>query len=56
MINSIDLSKIVKRPELIKSLIVLEEEDDIAGQVTKLQQLQTNKQLKNTQSPETFKA
>jgi len=32
MINSIDLSKIIKRLELIKSLIVLEEEEDIAEQ------------------------
>jgi hypothetical protein len=38
MINSTDISKIVKRLELIKSLIVLEEEEDIAEQVTKLQQ------------------
>jgi hypothetical protein len=46
MINNIDLSKIVKRLELIKSLIVLEEEEDIAEQVTKLQQLQTNEEIK----------
>jgi len=46
MINSIDISKIVKRLELIKSLIVLEEEEDIAEQVIKLQQLQTNEEIK----------
>lgn len=46
MINSIDISKIVKRLELIKSFIVLEEEEDIAEQVTKLQQLQTNEEIK----------
>jgi hypothetical protein len=46
MINNIDLSKIVKRLELIKSLIVLEEEEDIVEQVTKLQQLQTSKEIK----------
>ena len=46
MINRIDLSKIVKRLELIKSLILLEEEEDIAEQVIKLQQLQTNEEIK----------
>lgn len=46
MINSIDISKIVKRLELIKSFIVLEEEEDIAEQVIKLQQLQTNEEIK----------
>src|SRR5665647_1787470 len=46
MINSTGISKIVKRLELIKSLIVLEEEEDIAEQVTKLQQLQTNEEIK----------
>jgi DnaJ domain len=46
MINNKDLSKIVKRLELIKSLIVLEEEEDIAEQVTKLQRLQTNEGIK----------
>jgi len=47
MINSTDISKIVKRLELIKSLIVLEEEEDIAEQVTKLQHLKKNKQIRN---------
>src|SRR5665647_2676037 len=46
MINSTEISKIVKRLELIKSLIALEEEEDIAEQVTKLQQLQTNEEIK----------
>ena len=32
MVNSIGISKIAKRLELIKSLIVLEEEEDIAEQ------------------------
>ena len=41
MIN-IDISKIVKRLELIKSFIVLEEEEDISEQVSKLQKLQIN--------------
>ena len=46
MVNSIDLSKIVKRLELIKSLIVLEEEEDIAEHVAKLQKLQPNEEIK----------
>jgi hypothetical protein len=46
MINNKDISKIIKRLELIKSLIVLEEEEDIVEQVTKLQQLQTNDEIK----------
>jgi DnaJ domain len=37
-----DLSKITKRLELIRQLIALEEADDIAEQVSKLQQLQVN--------------
>ena len=45
MINSIDIPKIVKRLELIKSFILLEEEEDIEEQVTKLQKLQTNEEL-----------
>lgn len=41
----IDLSKIIKRLELIKNLISLEEEEDIAEQVSKLQQLQINQDV-----------
>ena len=47
MINNTDLSKIVKRLELIKSFIVLEEEEDIAEQITKSQHLKKNKQIRN---------
>lgn len=38
----IDLSKIVKRFELIKNLISLEEEETISEQVTKLNQLKSD--------------
>ena len=41
----IDLTKIIKRLELIKNLISLEEEDEISEQITKLKQLQTNPEL-----------
>ena len=46
MINSIDIPKILKRLELIKSFILLEEEEDIQEQMTRLEKLQTNKELK----------
>ncbi len=38
-VKNIALPKIIKRLELIKSLIALEEEDEIVANVAKLQQL-----------------
>lgn len=38
-VQNIDLSKIIKRLEMIKSLISLEEEDEISKHISKLQQL-----------------
>ena len=43
---SLNLSKIIKRIELIKSLILLEEEEDIAEQITKLQDLHPDEEIK----------
>ena len=43
--NQNELSKIIKRLELIKNLISLEEDEDIAEQVRKLQQLQINNEV-----------
>jgi hypothetical protein len=40
--QTIDLSKLIKRLELIKNLVFLEEEEDIPEQIEKLQQLQIN--------------
>jgi len=42
-----DLSKIIKRLELIKSLISLEEEDEINAHVSKLEQLSLTSEIKN---------
>ena len=39
-VQNINLSKIIKRLELIKSLISLEEEDEIDGHLFKLKQLE----------------
>ena len=38
VVQNINLSKIIKRLELIKSLISLEEEDEIEGHIFKLEQ------------------
>ena len=43
---SLNLSKIIKRLELIKSLIFLEEEEDIAEQIIRLQDLQPDEEIK----------
>jgi len=40
--QTINLSKLIKRLELIKNLVFLEEEEDIPEQIEKLQQLQIN--------------
>ena len=37
-VQNIDLSKIIKRLEMIKSLISLEEEDEISTHISKLEQ------------------
>jgi len=47
MTNSIDILKIVKRLELIKSLIALEEEKEIASHILKLQESPFNKDLQD---------
>ncbi len=44
-VQSIDLSKIIKRLELIKSLISLEEEDEINAHVLKLEQFDSTSEL-----------
>ena len=43
---TLNLSKIIKRLELIKNMIALEEDEDIAEQLTKLQQLPINEEIK----------
>ena len=45
--NTIELSKIIKRLELIKSLILLEEESEINTHTLKLSQFAANKELQN---------
>ena len=45
--NNSDLPKIIKRLELIKSLIALEEEEEIATHINKLQQMQLDDDAKN---------
>ncbi len=45
--NTIILSKIIKRLELIKSLILLEEESEITNHALKLSQFTSNKELQN---------
>lgn len=45
--NSIDLVKIIKRLELIKSLIALEEEKEIAVHITRLRQFELKGELEN---------
>ena len=42
----LDLSKIIKRIELIKNLIALEEEETIAEQTIKLEEYQSNEKVK----------
>ena len=44
--NNADLPKIIKRFELIKSLIALEEEEEIATQIIKLKQMQLDNDAK----------
>lgn len=46
-IRTINLSKIIKRLEMIKSLISLEEEDDIDAHISKLEQLVSTAELEN---------
>ena len=46
-VQNIDLSKIIKRLELIKSLISLEEEDEINSHVSKLEQLVLTSELES---------
>ena len=46
-VENINLTKIIKRLELIKSLISLEEEDEIATHVTKLEQKEVTPELRN---------
>ena len=46
-VQNIDLPKIIRRLELIKSLISLEEEDEITTHVTKLEQQVLTHELKN---------
>jgi len=46
-IQNRDLPKIIKRLELIKSLISLEEEDEISAHITKLEQLVLTSELEN---------
>ncbi len=43
---SLNLIKIIKRLELIKTLIALEEEEDITEQITKLEKLQPGEEIK----------
>ena len=38
-VQNIDLSKIIKRLEMIKSLISLEEEDELSTHISKLEQM-----------------
>lgn len=45
--NGIDFLKIIKRLELIKSLIALEEENEIAVHIKRLQQFSLNKELES---------
>ena len=45
--NRIDFLKIIKRLELIKSLIALEEENEIAVHITRLRQFSLNGELEN---------
>lgn len=46
-VQNIDLSKIIKRLEMIKSLISLEEEDEICTHISKLEQLALSAELEN---------
>jgi hypothetical protein len=46
-VQNTDLPKIIKRLELIKSLISLEEEDEINAHISKLEQLVLTSELKN---------
>ena len=46
-VQNIDLSKIIKRLEMIKSLISLEEEDEIRTHISKLEQLALSAELEN---------
>lgn len=46
-VQNIDLSKIIKRLEMIKSLISLEEEDEISTHISKLEQLVLSVELEN---------
>lgn len=46
-VQNIDLSKIIKRLEMIKSLISLEEEDEIGTHISKLEKLVLTAELKN---------
>ena len=46
-VEDIDFSRILKRLELIKSLISLEEEDQILAHISKLEQLPLTSELKN---------
>jgi hypothetical protein len=43
--ENINLTKIIRRLELIKSLISLEEEDEIASHVSKLEQVEITPEL-----------
>jgi hypothetical protein len=45
--QNVELSKIIKRLELIKSLISLEEEDEIDAQIIKLEQSPLSDELQN---------
>ncbi|HLF47044.1 MAG TPA: hypothetical protein VI548_11500 [Chitinophagaceae bacterium] len=45
--TTIELSKIIKRLELIKNLIVLEEEKEIAVHISRLRQFSLNGELEN---------
>jgi hypothetical protein len=46
-VENVNLTKIIKRLELIKSLISLEEEDEISSQVSKLEQAGITPELRN---------
>lgn len=46
-VKNIDLSKIIKRLEMIKSLISLEEEDEIGTHISKLEQLVSTAEIEN---------
>lgn len=46
-VKNIDLSKIIKRLEMIKSLISLEEEDEIGTHISKLEQLVSRAEIEN---------